>query len=305
MIPEMSYTVSTETGAKPLVSARTRKRVFKGVLLAHVIFIFIPLIWICVGDWFTPKPPDVMAINLVAMPKTFGALNIPAGHPPSGDPGPPGPPEPTPPSPPTKAEVSEPTPQEPALAPVKPPPPEPRVIDLQKKVKQKILQKKQQQEATDKAAKKAAEDNKKFKAASPSELADMINAKRVGKTGSGGFGKGPGTSSQAPPGPIGYGGRGTGELSAPYEQALGFYLKQYWDTPEKRLLGNKMPEVTVQINISADGRIISYRILKLSGNQLMDDSVERLFMSVKQVPPPPDHVPREVALIMAIGEDDK
>ena len=71
------------------------------------------------------------------------------------------------------------------------------------------------------------------------------------------------------------------------------------------MLNGKLPEVTVQINIAADGRIISHRILKLSGNQLMDDSVERLFMSVKQVPAPPDHVPREVALIMAIGEDDK
>jgi TonB family protein len=303
MIPEMSYTVSMEPEAKPLVSPRTGKRIFKGVLLAHVIFILIPFLWICVGDWFTPKPPDVLAVNLIAMPKSFSAVtNIPAGNPPSGDPGPPGPPgppEPTPPSP-AKIEVSEPAPREPAITPLKPPPPEPRVIDLQKKVKQKIQQKKQQEAA----AKKAAEESKKFKPASSTELAQMINAKRVGPTGSGGYGKGQGTG-QAPPGPIGYGGRGAGEFTAPYEQALGFYLKQYWDTPEKRLLGSKMPEVTVQINISADGRLISYRILKLSGNQLMDDSVERLFMSVRQVPPPPDHVPREVTLIMAIGEDDK
>ena len=302
MIPEMSsYTVSIEPEAKPLVSPRTSKRIFKGVLTAHIIFIFIPLIWVCVGDWFTPNPPDVLAVNLIAMPKTFGALNIPAGNPPSGDPGVPGPPEPTPPSP-VKTEVSEPAPHEPVVTPPKPLPPEPRVIDLQKKVKQKIQQKKQQ-EIAEKNAKKAEED-KKFKAATAADLAKMINDKRVGKAGAGGYGKGP-VSGQAPPGPIGYGGRGTGEFSAPYEQALGFFLKQYWDTPEKRLLGSKLPEVTVQINIAADGRIISYRILKLSGNQLMDDSVERLFMSVKQVPPPPDHVPREVALIMAIGDDDK
>lgn len=302
MIPEMSsYTVSIEPEAKPLVSPRTSKRIFKGVLTAHIIFIFIPLIWVCVSDWFAPTPPDVLRIDLPDMPKKFGALNIPAGHPPSGDPGVPGPPEPTPPSP-VKTEVSEPAPHEPVVTPPKPLPPEPRVIDLQKKVKQKIQQKKQQ-EIAEKNAKKAEED-KKFKAATAADLAKMINDKRVGKAGAGGFGKGPGTG-QAPPGPIGYGGRGTGEFSAPYEQGLGFYLKQYWDTPEKRLLGSKLPEVTVQINISADGRIISYRILKPSGNQLMDDSVERLFMTVKQVPPPPDHVPREVALIMAIGDDDK
>lgn len=302
MIPEMSsYTVSIEPEAKPLVSPRTSKRIFKGVLTAHIIFIFIPLIWVCVGDWFTPKPPDVLSVTFTVMPKTFGALNMSAGHPPSGDPGVPGPPEPTPPSP-VKTEVSEPTPHEPVVTPPKPLPPEPRVIDLQKKVKQKIQQQKKQQEIAEKNAKKAEED-KKFKAATAADLAKMINDKRVGKAGAGGYGKGPGTG-QAPPGPIGYGGRGIGD-SAPYEQGLGFYLKQYWDTPEKRLLGSKLPEVTVQINISADGRIISYRILKPSGNQLMDDSVERLFMSVKQVPPPPDHVPREVALIMAIGDDDK
>jgi TonB family protein len=301
MIPETSSTGSQEPEIKPLVSDETRKKIFKRVFLAHVIFIFIPFLWITVEGWFTPNPPDVMVIDLPAMPKTFSDnINIPSGSQQSGDPGIPTPPEPTPPTP-TK-EVAEPTVSEPTVIVPKPLPQEPTVITLQKKVKKKIEQKqKEAKEAQDK--KIAQEKEKKFKAMTEQQIKDM-NSKRVGQSGSGGFGKGQGTG-QAQPGPVGYGGRGTGELSAPYEQGLGFYLKQYWDTPEKRLLNGKLPEVTVQINIAADGRIISHRILKLSGNQLMDDSVERLFMSVKQVPAPPDHVPREVALIMAIGEDDK
>jgi TonB family protein len=302
MIPETSSTGSQEPEIKPLVSDETRKKIFKRVFLAHVIFIFIPFLWITVEGWFTPNPPDVMVIDLPAMPKTFSDnINIPSGSQQSGDPGIPTPPEPTPPTPtPPAKEVAEPVDEPTVIAP-KPLPPEPKVISLQKKVKERIQKK--QKEAQDKKLAQEKEKEKKFKAATPQDIKDMNN-KRIGQPGSGGFGKGQGTG-QGQPGPIGYGGRGTGELTAPYEQGLGFYLKQYWDTPEKRLLNGKLPEVTVQINIAADGRIISHRILKLSGNQLMDDSVERLFMSVKQVPAPPDRVPREVALIMAIGEDDK
>jgi TonB family protein len=102
----------------------------------------------------------------------------------------------------------------------------------------------------------------------------------------------------------GCGGKNTDNPTDSYDQVLGSYLKKYWNTPYKEELGGKKPEVTVLINISADGRIASYRILKSSNNRPMDDSVERLFSSLKRVPQPPDRVAREFKLIMEIGEED-
>ncbi len=301
MIPQMTDAAPRTEETTALVTPRTRKRITKGVVIAHLIAIFSPFIAVMIEEMLEPPKPDVMTVDLKMIPTKIAAItNVPGGNPPPGNPGPPAPPEPTPNIP--VPIVKEPSVKEPVIDLPKPPPDEPRVVSDINKIMKKI--KKQQEEREN--AQKTAEAQKKEQAKNfkPASAADIDQVKRLGPPGSGGSGKGAGTGPPAT-GPIGPGGKGTGEFTATYEDYLGTYLKRFWDTPERRLLNGRKPEVTVQVSIASDGRIVGHRIIRPSNIELMDDSVERIFTALRQVMAPPDGKPREIALIFELSEEDK
>lgn len=305
MIPQMTNSMSSRvTEVQPLVSKRARKRITKGVIIAHLIIIITPFLAVSISEWFEPAKVETVNIDLKMLPLKISArTNVPEGNPPPGDPGPPPPPEPNPPK--IMPAPQEPVVKEPVINVPKPPPDEPRVVtpDIQKILK-KIEKQKEERETAKKALDAQKREKENAKAFKPASAADIAQLNRVGPPGSGGSGKGVGTGAPTT-GPIGPGGRGTGEFTASYEDYLGTYLKRFWETPEKRLLNGKKPEVTVQISIASDGRIVGHRIIRPSNHQLMDDSVERIFSILRQVQAPPDGKPREIALIFELGPDEQ
>jgi TonB family protein len=86
-----------------------------------------------------------------------------------------------------------------------------------------------------------------------------------------------------------------------YENSVGAYLYQLWDTPDKSILGDKRPEVKIKLNIAANGQLLYAKILKPSGVTAMDKSVQELLKKVKYLPVP-ENGPREVILILEVIE---
>ena len=89
-----------------------------------------------------------------------------------------------------------------------------------------------------------------------------------------------------------------------YQRRLDIYLKQYWNPPEISVSGNKLSAVTVKIIVSTTGCITSHQIIKSSGNRLVDDSVEEIFLKVKEVPKFRGGDSAEVILNFAIDDDE-
>ena len=90
-----------------------------------------------------------------------------------------------------------------------------------------------------------------------------------------------------------------------YRRRLDFYLKQYWNPHKISVSGNKPPAVTVKIIVSTAGCITSHQIVNSSGNRLVDDSVEEIFLKVKEVPKFRGGDSAEVILNFAIDDDEK
>jgi len=61
-----------------------------------------------------------------------------------------------------------------------------------------------------------------------------------------------------------------------YQKKLGTFLKGLWTPPSKLLLKDTLPSTTIEIAIAADGRVLSAKIIKPSGNREMDMSVARM-----------------------------
>lgn len=301
MIPQTINAVPRSADPAVLVSPRTRKRITKWVIIGHLIVILVPYLVGTISGWMKPEKIDTVNVDLKDIPTKIGNItNVPAGNPAPGSAGAPPPPEPNPriPEPPAR----EPAFKEPAIKVPPPPPNEPRVSDETTKYTKKLQKMREETAARKKAddAKKA-EQSKKFV---PASQTDITQPTRFGPPGTGGSSnKGFGTGAPTT-GPIGPGGRGTGEFTATYEDALGAFLKKNWDTPEKRLLNGRRPEVVVQINIASDGRIIGHRITRPSNQPLMDDSVERIFSMISRVIPPPDGRPREISLVFELDESE-
>ena len=57
---------------------------------------------------------------------------------------------------------------------------------------------------------------------------------------------------------------------------------------EARALGDRLPEVLIQLSIAADGRVTDARVLKPSGVKAMDESIKRLLANLDRVPTPPN-----------------
>lgn len=90
-------------------------------------------------------------------------------------------------------------------------------------------------------------------------------------------------------------------VSKNYENNVGAYLYQLWDTPDKSILGAKRPEVKIQLTIAANGQLLSSKILKPSGITAMDKSIQELLKKVKYLPAPSGGA-RKITLILEVIE---
>lgn len=91
------------------------------------------------------------------------------------------------------------------------------------------------------------------------------------------------------------------QLTQSYENSVGAYLYQLWDTPDKSVLGATRPELKIQLNIAANGQLLYAKILKPSGVPAMDKSVQELFKKVKYLPVPKGGA-KKITLILEVIE---
>jgi len=95
--------------------------------------------------------------------------------------------------------------------------------------------------------------------------------------------------------------RNNQQLTQSYENSVGAYLYQLWDTPDKSVLGATRPEVKIQLNIAANGQLLYAKILKPSGVPAMDKSVQELLKKVKYLPAPKAGA-KQITLILEVIE---
>ena len=81
---------------------------------------------------------------------------------------------------------------------------------------------------------------------------------------------------------------GLTEADEAYNRRLKVVMEDKWIQPPDSLLGGLRPQATIELEISADGRVLSARIIKESGNFSMDESVRRLLKVLDRVPVPPN-----------------
>lgn len=72
-----------------------------------------------------------------------------------------------------------------------------------------------------------------------------------------------------------------------YGKNLVRFLKSRWVYPPKSLLAGKMPVVMIELDIASDGSVTGSRIVKKSGVNAMDQSIERMLKQLEKVPAPP------------------
>ncbi len=82
-------------------------------------------------------------------------------------------------------------------------------------------------------------------------------------------------------------GGGRDAALARYMENAGRYLKTRWIAPPRSLLGDRLPEVLIELEIAADGRIRGKRIIRASGSGAMDESVKRMLEVLDRIPAPP------------------
>ena len=78
-----------------------------------------------------------------------------------------------------------------------------------------------------------------------------------------------------------------------YDALVGRMIKQMWVTPDIDRLGGRQPRVIIDLEIAADGRIISKRIRVKSNVLAMDESVAALLNSLRYVRAPFDGKPHK------------
>jgi TonB family protein len=91
----------------------------------------------------------------------------------------------------------------------------------------------------------------------------------------------------------------TDNYGASYESQLSSFIYRIWETPAKNLLGNKNPEVTIELDIDSAGRVTGSKILKLSGVSAMDNSVKKLLTQLSKVIPPRNG-PQRIVMILEV-----
>lgn len=282
-----------------------RGKIFTHVLVIHALILFGPIGYIAFENWRRPPEENAFRVKIGGRELSHDReVGMPERRPPSPDPGEAAP------EPPAEPEVPEPTPQvaEPAVPKIAPPPRirEPAAQKVKPKPRQQPKPKpKPKQQAKPKPRQKPKQQAKtqtKPKQTGSSRPRNIEEAQRqVYRPGSSGkIGGGSNYNAAVPIGSrdVGQaygkpdhrtpGGGAKDEFDMRYGIRVGDYLKYRWTQPPRSLLGDRLPEVLIQLSIAADGRVTDARVLKPSGVKAMDESVERMLAALDRVPTPPN-----------------
>ena len=274
--------------AKPLTSQKLRCTIGVQVVLIHCLVIFGPLGLVLYQNWRSPQE-SAFKVKLIGPLSTGEEVGPPSRLRPAVNSAP-EPPTPTPPAPP----VQKPTPKPPVVKRQQMPTPKPPVVKRQQKPAPKPPVVKRQQKPKQQTIRKAGKPTRQtskprqLSAAEQVALARAAAEKRGGGSnrnlavpiGDADRAQTYGKQNNATPG-----GGAQGE-DRRYWERLGNYIQSRWSEPPGSLLGDARPQVTIQLSIAADGRVTSARIISRSGNNPMDESVQRLLANLDRVPAP-------------------
>ncbi len=285
-----------------------RGKIFTHVLVIHLLILFGPIGYLAFENWRNPPEENAFRVKIGGRELSHDwEVGPPERRPPSPNPGAAAP-EPAAPEP----EVPEPAPRvaEPAAPKIAPPPRirEPAAPKVKRTARQQAKPKTKPKPKTrpKSSAKQSSRSTAKPKSSSRSRTStrprNVEEAQRqVYRPGnSGKIGGGSNYNSAVPIGSrdVGQaygkpdhrtpGGGAKDEFDMRYGIRVGNYLKYRWTQPPRSLLGDRLPEVLIQLSIAADGRVTDARVLKPSGVKAMDESIKRLLANLDRVPTPPN-----------------
>ena len=273
-------------GVPPLDPPSRRIRIFFCILLAHVLVIGGPLLWLWMRGRLSPPRENAFKVKLGDLtPSHAETVGKPERLRPGNTPPSPAPSEPVV-KPPPKPRPAPRTPSEPVVKPRPRPrtPPEPAV---KPRPRHKV---KPQPAVKTRPKPRVAEPTVKPRRASSVEEAQRQvyrpaggeNFNRNVKIGSRDAGQVRGRPDHKTP----QGGLTKDEEA--YYASLKKFLDIKWVEPSRTHLGDLRPKATLELNIAADGRVLDARIIEASGNGSMDESIRRLIRVLDRVPTPPD-----------------
>lgn len=285
-----------------------RGKIFTHVLVIHLLILFGPIGYLAFENWRNPPEENAFRVKIGGRELSHDwEVGPPERRPPSPNPGAAAP-EPAAPEP----EVPEPSPRvaEPAAPKIAPPPriKEPAAPKVKRTARQQAKPKTKPKPKTrpKSSAKQSSRSTAKPKSSSRSRTStrprNVEEAQRqVYRPGnSGKIGGGSNYNSAVPIGSrdVGQaygkpdhrtpGGGAKDEFDMRYGIRVGNYLKYRWIQPPRSLLGDRLPEVLIQLSIAADGRVTDARVLKPSGVKAMDESIKRMLANLDRVPTPPN-----------------
>lgn len=291
-----------------------RGKIFTHVLVIHLLILFGPIGYLAFENWRNPPEENAFRVKIGGRELSHDwEVGPPERRPPSPNPGTAAPepaaPEPAAPEP----EVPEPSPRvaEPAAPKIAPPPriKEPAAPKVKRTARQQAKPKtkpkpktrpkssaKQSSRSTAKSRQSSSRSRTSTRPRNVEEAQRQVY--RPGNSGK--IGGGSNYNSAVPIGSrdVGQaygkpdhrtpGGGAKDEFDMRYGIRVGNYLKYRWPQPPRSLLGDRLPEVLIQLSIAADGRVTDARVLKPSGVKAMDESIKRMLANLDRVPTPPN-----------------
>lgn len=284
-----------------------RGKIFTHVLVIHLLILFGPIGYLAFENWRNPPEENAFRVKIGGRELSHDwEVGPPERRPPSPNPGAAAP-EPAPQEP----EVPEPSPRvaEPTAPKIAPPPRirEPATPKVKRPARQQAKPKpkpkpkpksnaKQQSRSTAKPKQNASHSRTSTHPRNVAEAQRQVyrpgNSGKIGggsnynaavPIGSRDVGQAYGRPDHRTPG-----GGAKDEFDMRYGIRVGNYLKYRWIQPPRSLLGDRLPEVLIQLSIAADGRVTDARVLKPSGVKAMDESIERMLAGLDRVPTPPN-----------------
>lgn len=284
-----------------------RGKIFTHVLVIHLLILFGPIGYLAFENWRNPPEENAFRVKIGGRELSHDwEVGPPERRPPSPNPGAAAP-EPAPQEP----EVPEPSPRvaEPTAPKIAPPPRirEPATPKVKRPARQQAKPKpkpkpkpksnaKQQSRSTAKPKQNASHSRTSTRPRNVAEAQRQVyrpgNSGKIGggsnynaavPIGSRDVGQAYGRPDHRTPG-----GGAKDEFDMRYGIRVGNYLKYRWIQPPRSLLGDRLPEVLIQLSIAADGRVTDARVLKPSGVKAMDESIERMLAGLDRVPTPPN-----------------
>lgn len=266
-----------------------RRFLFFSVMLFHFAVVVLPLLFVMIQELLNP-PAIVTKVSLVdSPPNDFDEPSLDPSDKdpnPSFDPSPPPPIEPIPDLPPE--EEPQPTPPEEEVKPVtkkiEDPAPieEPKKKDPPKKKEKPTTRKPLTMDDILKNSRTVVKTNTQTRTAKPNSSANALKeALRIAQ------GNTPGATGSQKAGGAG------GPKGIPRKEFMDYYksLHQFlyprWSQPNAAALGGQRPSVDVLLDIDANGRIRSAKIVEKSGIPAMDESVQNMLSELSTLPPPP------------------